>query len=226
MKNFMPYPDDLILYRAQGIYSKEWYKGYLWRGVDRAYIIESNLGVAVNKHTDGIHDELKAAVHQVKMESIGIRSARTDKTTKNIYAGDIVLFQAIETDTYERGLVVFDGCNFCVKFYKNEKETKCFLLSEIPEHNIEIIGCYFDNPELIKGFYYEYQIMIKSADSASSLRLCSKDNIDEAKKMFLDYLPTLHRYKHPVELSIEQVKHELDGSVYDWPKTIQKYIEE
>jgi len=201
MYNFMP-KNDYVVFKAQGLYSKEWYSGYLWRDLKKAYIIDTSIGVNITKHPDGIHDELKAAVNEVKPETISLRSSHTDKNNRYIYAGDIVKFQFCDTDTVYIGTVIYNGRDFLVHTKENHYAR---FLSAIEPSRMEVIGHCADNKELkTSGFYIHFSIGIP--DSAN-FRSYISDSIDEEKKAietFNKYIKNIDKYQRPIRITLNK----------------------
>lgn len=79
---------------------------------------------------------------EVIPETVGEYTTLTDKNGTKIFEGDIVLLKGDE-EPYQ---VAFDES--CFQVYGN---SICYVMDNFYDHDIEVIGNIYDNPELLEG---------------------------------------------------------------------------
>lgn len=227
MFNFMPENHSTSV-KAQSKHSNKWYVGYVWQGADKSYIIEGRLGVNVHKHKDGIHDELVAAVHEVKPETISLRSSCVDQGDKYLFAGDIVNFKFSSESEYSIGLVFFNGNEFSISEYKDGKKIIDWRLCDIPSKFIKTLGHICDKPELIAP-PIQYSIVVegghKSSNDYAAFAIGCPDGKEESKELFKSYVKDSHRYKKPLSIKLLAVRVDAEGKALEEPFVISDYKE-
>lgn len=129
-----------ILFRAKRIDNGEWIKGYLWRGVDYAYIIPETVGVGYDDKTHF----LTAYAIEIDPETLCQFTGIVDKKINRIWENDIVKHEISDTigtvKWYEE-----DYIGWCVddvvideQHFTDEMWSEC-----------EVIGNVFDDKHLL-----------------------------------------------------------------------------
>ena len=118
--------------------SGEWLYGYLYK---HGITPPSNIlciGPAVLPWKDTV------GVYVVDPDTIGQYTGLTDKTGREIYEGDIILYHGIKR------VVEYEYAEFGLSMHKNgfPFEALCKLIE--PMHHYKVIGNIHDNPELLE----------------------------------------------------------------------------
>lgn len=128
-----------ILFRGKRTDNNEWVEGYYYKAkycrtddklcdyITIPYIEQCNLP---NSH------------YIVNPETVGQYTGLADKNGTKIFEGDIVLLKG-EEEPYQ---VAFDES--CFQVYGN---SICYVMDNFYDHDIEVIGNIYDNPELLGG---------------------------------------------------------------------------
>ena len=130
-----------ILFRGKCKDNGEWAYGsvvhqtdYYGKKVDRYFIID---GTSTQDYDIGYN-------YEVIPETVGQYTDLTDKNGKMIFEGDVVKYRD------KCGYIVFDGCEFCVKF-KNIPYIQHGLTVPIWANYFEVVGNRWDNPSLLQN---------------------------------------------------------------------------
>lgn len=134
-----------ILFRAKRVDNCEWIKGYLWRGVDYAYIIPETVGVGYDDKTHF----LSAYAIEIDLETLCQFTGLMDKNGNRIWENDIVKHEISDTIG-------------TVRWYEEDYVGWCVDDIVIDEQQItnemwgecEVIGNIFDNKHLLDEVDY------------------------------------------------------------------------
>lgn len=128
-----------ILFRGKRTDNGEWVEGYYYKakyyrtnGELCDYITVPNLDEYI----------IPSPKYVVDASTIGQYTGLKDKNGTNIFEGDIVLLKGDE-EPYQ---VAFDES--CFQVYGN---SICYVMDNFYDHDIEVIGNIYDNPELLGG---------------------------------------------------------------------------
>lgn len=140
-----------ILFRAKRIDNGEWVKGYLWRGVDHAYIIPETVGVGYDDKTHF----LSAYAIEIAPQTICQFTGLYDKNHKRIWEKDIVDGHEKRGTAFRYSLVIWNECmaRFDVRAMDcNFPITLDECSDDISVNGLDyqVIANAFDNPELLE----------------------------------------------------------------------------
>ena len=132
-----------IKFRGQQINTKKWVYGYLYRNKG-LYVICENIRYAEEE--------------PIFLDTIGQYTGLHDKNGKEIYEGDIVLYQDWEmayegggNDSFiNKGIVEYCEDNCCFNVTERQTVDLADVLYKDNE-DLEVIGNIYDNPELLGG---------------------------------------------------------------------------
>lgn len=143
--------NELRLYKAKDKFSNEWVTGYLWRGVDSAFIHPHMLGYSFsvestrNEQPERILS--KNYVKSVNVQTISEQVGYIGNCSDSLYTNDLV--QGVIYNNQEvTGVVDFDLGAYGIRWVYNE-EVKFTPFISIPNIPIKKLGNIFDNPELV-----------------------------------------------------------------------------
>jgi len=204
-------------YKAKDINNENWIYGQL---LYENWIIPHTLGASYEKTPK--FDKVTVCATPIIPETICFTSSRIDKRGNAIFSNDILLCKTPITGEFTRGVVVYDGTKFYVKFGE-----VIISLSDLELNNIEKIGNYIDDPLLVKPIRKVYTVCVEAkntgVDIATFDSKLHNDAISIAKITFFQTLSELEKYKRPCKIKlIEKI---YKDKCLTSEKIIQEYTE-
>ena len=204
-------------YKAKDINNEKWVYGQL---IYENWIIPHTLGAAYE--TTPKFDKVTVCATPINPETICFASSRIDKKGNTIFSNDILLCKTPITGEFTRGIVVYDGTKFYVKFGEVN-----ISLSDLELNNIERIGSYIDDPLLLESIRKVYTVCIEAkntgVDIATFDSKLRNDALSTAKITFFQTLSELEKYKRPCKIKLIEKTYKDKGLASE--KIIQEYTE-
>ena len=129
-----------IEFRGKRIDNGEWVEGYYYKA--KYYRTDDELCDYITVPHPKEYNE-PSSHYIVNAETVGQYTGLKDKNGTKIFEGDIVLLKGDE-EPYQ---VAFDES--CFQVYGN---SICYVMDNFYDHDIEVIGNIYDNPELLDGY--------------------------------------------------------------------------
>ena len=221
----LSFENQIFLFKGMKKNSTEWAEGHLCQTNNRSYIIPC--GSALARHAkNGIDTELVIPVsYEVSTDTVCVISNAVDKNSRKISSGDIIEFITGDfIPEVKRGLVVFDGVKFAIRYdFKPDGSYECLNLELVS--SCEIIGNYCVDKHLLKTPRIIYWVVIKTDDN-NKINAVKTDKISYARNYFNELIRTqVHQYKHPCEITIEKQDVDADNNPLTENEVIQRYWE-
>ncbi len=203
--------------KAKKLDSENWVYGQL---LYKNWIIPHTLGAGYEKLKD--FDKVTVCATPIIPKTICFASSRIDKKGNTIFSNDILLCKTPITGEFTRGIVIYDGTKFYVKFGEVSVS-----LSGLELNNIERIGNYIDDPLLIESIRKVYTVCVEAkstgVDIATFDSATHKDALSTSKIVFFETLSRLDQYKRPCKIKLVEKTYK-DKELVS-AKVIQEYTE-